>query len=352
MRKPALTLRAIAATLLLCLGAQSLASLDEGKLAAGRGDFVSAEKAWRAAAKSGDADAKYHLGALLITDKLGAPKVEEGVRWWREAALQGHADAANTLGLIYYTGVGELIKKDLPRAARAFEMAAKQGQSAAQVSLAMMLMDGQGVKADRAAAMAWMEKAAQQGNARAQFNLGSFYVDGRAGQKDVKLAQEWLVKSAEGGFAPAQLNLARLLLTGERTGERAGDGGKTARYWYEKAANQGVPEAAYAVGIISQLGADGKRDAVAALEWFERAAKGGNRDAMYRLGQMYADGDGVAKSAGEAYMWLALASAGGSGDAPFLLAAVTARMEPADIVTASAAAQAWLAKNRKGSGQN
>ena len=220
--------------------AYAAADATAGKTAAAGGDFALAEKEWRAAAKAGNADAQYHLGALLITDKLGAPKVEEGVQWWRQAALQGHADAANTLGLIYFTGVGAVIKKDLPRAARAFELAAQKGHPAAQVSLAMMLMDGQGIAVDRKAAMNWMEKAAQQGNARAQFSLGSFYADGRAGEKNMKLANEWIFKAAESGFASAQLSFSRMRLNGEHS---AGEAPK-ARTWFEKAANQGVPEAA------------------------------------------------------------------------------------------------------------
>ena len=91
-KKCHITAGCLFSALLITFASHAYAAADAtaGKTAAAGGDFVLAEKEWRAAAKAGNADAQYHLGALLITDKLGAPKVEEGVQWWRQAALQGH----------------------------------------------------------------------------------------------------------------------------------------------------------------------------------------------------------------------------------------------------------------------
>ncbi|MEG3619237.1 tetratricopeptide repeat protein [Magnetovibrio sp. PR-2] len=63
---------------------------------------------------------------------------------------------------------------------------------------------------------------------------------------------------------------------------------------YRKAADQGVPEAEFAMGLFYQHGkAFLQKNPDTAVDWYTKAARQGSAAAMYNLGMMYATGEAV-----------------------------------------------------------
>ena len=78
----------------------------------------------------------------------------------------------------------------------------------------------------------------------------------------------------------------------------AGQAGVTQNYeragfWFEKAAEQGIGNAAYNLGVLYQQGLGAEQDLQRALDWYRRAAQLGHPEAQYNLGISYIEGVGT-----------------------------------------------------------
>jgi TPR repeat protein len=95
---------------------------------------------------------------------------------------------------------------------------------------------------------------------------------------------------ARGGLAEAQHDLAAIYT--------AGHGGvkqnyERAAFWFRKAADQGIANAAYNLGVLYHQGLGVKADIKQAIKWYETAAKIDHPEAQYNLGIAYIEGIGV-----------------------------------------------------------
>ena len=73
-----------------------------------------------------------------------------------------------------------------------------------------------------------------------------------------------------------------------------GTGDTTLAYaWYRRAADAGMPEAEFNVGVMLDSGRGVRPDLAEAAIWYARAATHGNHRAAYNLGLLYEDGQGV-----------------------------------------------------------
>jgi uncharacterized protein len=135
---------------------------------------------------------------------------------------------------------------------------------------------------------------ADSGNAEAQFWVGKIYDEGRLLPLDKEKSALWFQKSAEQGCAPAEYSLCR---------KRAGQDTLAAERCTWRAAESGVPEAQFWVGVSFEQHQFGVTDKQEALKWFKLAAEGGNPDAEYMLGLRYELGDGVPQSYALAANW-------------------------------------------------
>ena len=88
----------IAFLLLAGLAVPAAAGLDQGVAAYKRGDYVVAHREFLAAARAGEARAKYSLGLMYLRGQAVAPDLSKALRWLREAAGQGNGDARMALG--------------------------------------------------------------------------------------------------------------------------------------------------------------------------------------------------------------------------------------------------------------
>ena len=81
-------------------------------------------------------------------------------------------------------------------------------------------------------------------------------------------------------------------------------------HWYQLAADQGLAEAQFRLGMMTELGRGVTRNDQEAVRWYTRAAEQNYAYAQSRLGFLYLTGKGVPQDNIKAYFWLTLAPAG------------------------------------------
>ncbi len=150
-----------------------------------------------------------------------------------------------------------------------------------------------------------LEALAIQGNADAQHDLAALYVVGQNGVKqDYARAAYWFDRAAQNGVANAAYNMGVLYHQG--LGVKASL--EQAVKWYSVAAEQGHPEAAYNLGIAYIEGVGVDYDPFKATLHFEQAAANGTVEAAYNLGLIYENGLLGSAKPGEALMWYKIAA--------------------------------------------
>ena len=166
-------------------------------------------KSAKIAARHGDADAQFFLGASYA-DGEGVTKDEkEAFRWYRKAAEREHLDAQDSLGVCYDHGKG--VKEDHIQAALWFTKAAKQGHASAQYNLGLCYSKGRGVKEDHKQAANWYLKAAKQDLAEAQATLAKCYLEGTGVSKNPGEAKDWMKKALAADFEDTDQLLEKIL---------------------------------------------------------------------------------------------------------------------------------------------
>ena len=104
-----------------------------------------------------------------------------------------------------------------------------------------------------------------------------------------------------------------------------------AAYWYEKAAELGVLEAAVNLGALYFNGRGVPRDLEKTKHWYQFAAERGDPMALSNLGQMYANGDGFEKNLNVALKLYFLSQASGGSGVEGVIENLVASL-PADVV--------------------
>jgi len=105
-------------------------------------------------------------------------------------AVKGDPTAQNNLGVLYSNG--ELVKKNLKKAAKWYRLAAEQGLAIAQVNMGHFYETGQGFEKDLNTALVWYQLAAEQGYDLAQFHMGRLQAEENNGNSDKQKAYFWL----------------------------------------------------------------------------------------------------------------------------------------------------------------
>lgn len=258
--------------------------------------------------------------------------------YWRQCdAAQGNATAQTRLGRQYYDSgdiaaarhwlqqaaddgsfvVPDLLMiqtgqcfKDIYPVFEAFDtlrQRAKAGDATAQYRLSLRHLAG--VHQNRREADYWLQQAAENGDLDAQYWLGQHYYHGSSGfPKDPKTAHQWLDKAAATGGRDTRYQVGMTYFSsGEYT---------TARYWLQRAAAQGNPQAPSVLRAIDALTAETTPPAAA----LRQAAEAGSASAQYQLALRYRKGEGVAQNPTEADYWLRRAAEQEHEDAQIALA--------------------------------
>ena len=339
-----------------------------------QGNVAAAEQALRSL-RTPNADADAWLGAILI--ERGA--TAEGLRLIQRAADAGSSEGQHRLGLIYAQGEAGQPRNDA-RAAELFTKAAEQGHRRAQTNLGLLYLRGQGVPRDLVQARAWLEKAASDGDPYAMYALGRAMDDsappvaadatraadlfrraaekghplaalryglalseGAGVKKDLPASHRWLVQAQENGVPEAALALGDIAVRMPLQRDKVANDKalKVAIAWYETAANGGVPSAQFKLANAYLGGVGVPRDPAQAQLWYTRAAQQGLAEAQQALGVLLLSGAGGATDPAEGYKWLLLAERSGRPDASAAREKLADKASDRDRRRAEALAQAF-----------
>jgi len=250
----------------------------------------------------------------------------------RAAAKKGDAQAHTLIGRIYAEGRGA--PKNETIAAQWYKRAAKLGDIEATFAYGVLLAAGRGVKKDRTAAGVLFEKAALKGHPHAHYNLAQLFLAGQGKPENPRRAALHLEYAARKGIVEAQYDLATLYQKGHGVPANA----LKAAHWMRQAAARGLPSAQYEYAVMLLRGHGFNADKPKAINYLKNAAKRGLPGAQNRLANVYVQGITVRKSLTEAAMWRLLARQHGIKDAA--LDKVLAKLSKRDLAQAQRAATA------------
>ena len=170
------------------------------------------------------------IGQYEEVSGAAAEPIVEPTQSLETAAASGNAVAEFQLGLSY------LESGRVEDGIAFIRAAANKDQPAAQYRLAKLYESGTGVTADPEMARQLTERAARNGNRIAMHDLALYYAEGRGGvSTDIGTAANWFEKAAERGVVDSQFNLGVLFESGQGIPRNVAD----AYVWYSIAAKQG-----------------------------------------------------------------------------------------------------------------
>ena len=118
------------------------------------------------------------------------------------------------------------------------------------------------------------------------------------------------------GMPEAQHDLAAIYTAGHGNVKQNYE---RALFWFEQAANAGVSNAAYNLGVLNHQGLGTAPDLKKAIDWYTRAADLGHPEAQYNLGIAYIEGVGVSYDPFRANAYFEKAAAQGIMEAAYNL---------------------------------
>lgn len=166
---------------------------------------------------------------------------DKALQLLRAAWDSGCIDAAISLGEYFLRAVNP---PDPTAALGWYKKAAEAGSGQAQLTLALMYLNGLGTDEEPYQAARWLEQAAQQGIVEACYLFGLAYAEGIGKPKDDSRAVVWFKNAAEGGHTEACVLLAKAYFQGTGLDANASE----ALEWCQKAANDGHQEARQLLG--------------------------------------------------------------------------------------------------------
>jgi len=174
-----------------------------------------------------------------------------------------------------------------------------------------------------------LNSAATAGDGVAQFQLGLSYLEQGRTDEGVSLIR----KSANQNQPAAQYRLAKLYEIGEGVSQDS----EIARQLTERAATNGNRIAMHDLALYYAEGRGGVEASLpTAAKWFEKAAERGVVDSQFNLGVLFESGQGLPKNVNDAFFWYSIAAAQGDQFAKTRIEVLTSTLEQADLVSASA----------------
>ncbi len=267
-------------------------------------------KWYEASAVAGHPEAQHDLAVISIMARR--PNFKKAVELFTKAADQGEKDSIYQLGILYAYGEGVL--RDPPKATELLIQACELGHSEAMFTYADMKFEGQVLEKNLAEAAKWFRKSADLCNATAEYCLACMYGNGSYFDKDDEKAAELFKNAAEAGEPNSQYALACFCFEGRVAPKDE----EQAAMWFDVAAEQGHPAAKAFYGMMTITGVGTKADVNAGLRMIKEVAKTGFPDGLYYLGKLYLDGTYVKKNIPLAKKYLKQAVEKGDMDASLL----------------------------------
>lgn len=150
------------------------------------------------------------LGLCYLNGDGVKQDLKRAIDYLKFAADKNDANAQYNMGFCYQEGKG--VTKDLQKAVNYYKLAAAQGNEAALINLGICYLNGNGVPQDQEMALKNFKLAIDKNpdNPVVQNLLGACYLMGYGTKTDIKQARFWLQKAAEQGYQPALQNLKEM----------------------------------------------------------------------------------------------------------------------------------------------
>ena len=179
-----------------------------------------------------------------------------------------------------------------------------------------------------------LNAAAAAGDKVAQFQLGLSYLEQGRTNEGVDLIR----KSANQNQPAAQYRLAKLYEIGEGVSQDS----EMARQLTERAAANGNRIAMHDLALYYAEGRGGvTADLPTAAKWFEKAAERGVVDSQFNLGVLFESGQGLPKNVNDAFVWYSIAAGQGDQFAKTRVEVLKTTLDSTDLVTAAGRAETF-----------
>lgn len=219
-------------------------------------------------ADGGDVDACLTLGYVYLYGENGLPQdSEKAFKYYTLAADKGDKVALNNLGSLYFSGIGT--QKNVVKAVKLFEEAARLGNNEAAVNLAFVYLTSSngGGSNLRSMVVRLFNQAAEGGNITAQYMMGMIYYNGYGVAKNDDRAFQYLKKAAS-QYDEAQYQLALRYMNAEGTPRNYGNAVNN----LNKAAKQGHIPSMLWLGDILAAGTSYPKNEYLAYVWYNIAS--------------------------------------------------------------------------------
>lgn len=260
--------------------------VEQGKKHIENENYTEAMACFQKAAEKGNAEAEYNI-ADLYWGGLGVEEdYETAAEWLKKAAENDYPEAQNALAALYYNGMG--VPQDFEKAAKWAKKAADYDMAEAQFVLANLYADGKGVPQDYNKAAELFLKVEKKGGdvaKEAQTVLFVMYLEGWGVPQSDDKAVEMLRKASGLSLAEAQFRLGELYDRGNKELGIASDTEKATK-WYRKSAENGNATAQYYVGNAYQRGLGVAKSLTDAKYWWQKAADQGHEKAKEALKEL------------------------------------------------------------------
>ncbi len=227
-----------------------------------------AKKGWRAA-----------VFELAQRSEYGIDRNEV---WAKKAVEYGEYDPLISVALRYLEGHGT--PEDSEKGLSILTALADKGIGSAQFTLAECLIKGKNMPKNADKALHYLSLAAQNGFAKLITGLGIVLYKSEETEIDPDLAVKCLELAAAAGDDEALVELGNLYFDG--AGDMAPDQEKAFRY-YLQAAEKDVPNGWELVGYCLYEGKGASQNRQEALGWYEKAAEQGLYNSYYMMGMIY-----------------------------------------------------------------
>ena len=219
----------------------------------------------------------YYFGTGVDMDK------KKAAYWFLKLAEMGNLDGQRWIASMYSSGIG--VEKDTDKAIQWYQKAIGNGGGIALTALGRLYQD----LGDKKNAFKYFTLAAEKNLSDGQRNLGLCYHDGIGVEIDYAKARYWLEKAIDNGCHAAYGNLGYMYEMGygcEQDDKKAFD-------LYYNGAMLGEAYEQNKVGWFYENAMGVDKDLKQALKWYTKSAEQGNQNAQANLGRMYLDGLGT-----------------------------------------------------------
>jgi TPR repeat protein len=220
--------------------------------------------------------------------------------------------------------------KNYRQALEACREPAQHGDARAQHHMASLAL----INRDHEAAAAWATRSAGQQFAPGQLLLGNLYKEGQGVKKDPVQALKLMQQAADSGLPEALYELG--IASQQGIGSEASPARAT--QYLTQAANQGHIPAHLALATLLET----ENQPEKARSWLLQAARKGSAKAQFRLGDSYAKGRNSTVDNMEAYVWYSLALLNGESRAKAEIDRQAAFLSGAQLNEAQARIQSGL----------